>query len=94
MGITPITGLTPLSVARAVQADLDPLPMQRVENSPRTADETYSPGNGKSTRGSADDASDGDAVEDDLDELADEPGDEPANPSSEAGPLGAISFFA
>jgi hypothetical protein len=88
----------PLSVARAIQADLDPLPMQRVENSSRTGDETYSPSNGKPARGSADDASDGDAPEDDLDELAGEAseqsGDEPANPSSEAGQPGAISFFA
>jgi hypothetical protein len=35
MGITPISSLLPLSVARAMQADLDPLPMARVENSPR-----------------------------------------------------------
>jgi hypothetical protein len=89
MGITPITNLTPLAVTRAIQADLDPLPMQRVENSPRTADETYSPSNGKSARGSEDDAS-----EDDLDEIADESPDEPANSSSEAGQPGPISFFA
>jgi hypothetical protein len=94
MGISPITNLMPLSVARAVQADLDPLPMQRVENSPRTADETYSPSNGQSGRGSADDASDGDAAEDDLGEVADDSADEPANPSSEAGQPGPISFFA
>jgi hypothetical protein len=94
MGITPITNLMPLSVARAIQPDLDPLPMQRVENSPRTADETYSPNNGQSARGSADDASDGDAAEDDLDEMAGESADEPANPSSEASQPGPISFFA
>jgi hypothetical protein len=89
MGITPITNLMPLSVARAVQADLDPLPMQRVENSPRTADETYSPSNGKSARGSADDGS-----ADDLDEIAGESADEPDNASSEAGQPGPISLFA
>jgi len=94
MGITPITNLTPLPMARAIQADLDPLPMQRVENSPRTADETYSPSNGKSDRGSADDASDGDAAQDDLDEIADESADEPASPLSEARQPGPISFFA
>jgi hypothetical protein len=94
MGITPITNLTPLPVARSIQADLDPLPMQRVENSPRTADETYSPSNGKSARGSADDASDDDAAENDLDEIADESANEPADPSSGAGQLGTISFFA
>lgn len=91
MGITPITNLMPLSVARAIQPDLDPLPMQRVENSPRTADETYSPSNRQSARGSADDASDGDAAED---EIAGESANEPANPSSEASQPGPISFFA
>jgi hypothetical protein len=94
MGITRITNLLPLPVARAIQADLDPLPMQRVENSPRTADETYSPSNGQSARGSADDSSGRDAVEDDLDEMADESADEPANPSSVADQPGPISFFA
>jgi hypothetical protein len=89
MGISPITNLTPLPVARAIQSDLDPLPMERVENSPRTGDDAYSPSNGKSARGSEDDAS-----EDDPDDFADEPADEPANPSSEAGQPRPISFFA
>jgi|HubBroStandDraft_1064217.scaffolds.fasta_scaffold31159_4 hypothetical protein len=89
MGIAPITNLTPLHLARAIQADLDPLPMQRVENSPRTADETYSPSNGPSARGSADDA-----PEDDLDDTAGESGEEPVNPPDEAGQTGLISFFA
>jgi hypothetical protein len=93
MGITPITNLTPLTVARAIQADLEPLPMQRVENSPRTGDETYSPSNGpsngKSAGGSADDA-----AEDDLDDMADGSAEEPANPPDGAGQTGSISFFA
>jgi hypothetical protein len=85
MGITPITNLTPLTPERAIQADLEPLPMQRVENSSRTGDETYSPSNGKSARGSADDAAEGDA-EDVADDSADE--------RDEAGQTGQISFFA
>jgi hypothetical protein len=89
MGITSITSLTPLSVARAIQADLDPLPMQRVENSPKTGDKTYSPSNGESTRGSADDA-----PEDDMEDFADESADEPPNPSGNASQTGPISFFA
>jgi hypothetical protein len=89
MGITPITNLTPLPVARAIQADLDPLPMERVENSPRTGDDAYSPSNGKSARGSEDDAS-----EDDLDDSADEAADESPTPSSEANQPQPISFFA
>ena len=52
MGITPITNLTQLPMAHSVESDLEPLPMARVENSARTDDETYSPSNGKSARGS------------------------------------------
>jgi hypothetical protein len=89
MGITPITNLTPLPVARAMQADLDPLPMERVENSARTGDETYSPSNGKSARGSEDDAS-----EEDLDDFADEPSDESTIPSSKVNQPRPISYFA
>jgi hypothetical protein len=85
MGITPITGLTPLPLARTLQADLDPLPMERVENSPRTADETYSPRTVKPPRGSEDDASDDDP----------EDPEEPADaPTPQTGPSGQISFFA
>ena len=57
MGIAPITNLIPLSQTRTVQAGLDVLPMERVENSARTGDETYSPSNGKSAGGSEDDSS-------------------------------------
>lgn len=89
MGITPITNLTPLPLARSIQADIEPLPMERVENSARTGDETYSPSGGKSARGSEDDASD-----DDLEQLDDEVGSEPAAPSPNAGQPRPISFFA
>lgn len=63
MGITPITNLMPLPDARVVRGALEPAPMERVEGSARTGDETYSPSGGKSTRGSEDDASDDDDVE-------------------------------
>ena len=43
MGISPITNLIPLSIPRSLLADLEPLPMERAEGSPRTGDETYSP---------------------------------------------------
>ncbi|HXR38150.1 MAG TPA: hypothetical protein VN776_03630 [Terracidiphilus sp.] len=89
MGISPITNLTPLPVARAIQADLDPLPMERVENSARTGDETYSPSGGKSARGSEDDAS-----EDDAEQFDDKAGSGPAAPSSESTHPRPISFFA
>jgi hypothetical protein len=55
MGITPIANLMPLPVARLVQGEMDPLPMERVQSSSRTGDETYSPSGGKSARGSEDD---------------------------------------
>jgi hypothetical protein len=48
MGITPIVNLNPLPVAPIIERDLEPLPMERVENSARTGDETYSPGNQQS----------------------------------------------
>ncbi len=90
MGITPITNLTSLPLARIIGPDLDPLPMQRVENTARTGDETYSPsGSGASARGSEDDAS-----ENDGQLLDDETGSEPAVLPGEAGPPRPISFFA
>ena len=89
MGITSITNLAPLPVARAIQAALDPLPMQRVENSSRTGDETYSPssgaGNKKSAHGSEDDASD-----EDLDDLS----EDSTGAFREFTQPQAISFFA
>lgn len=92
MGITPMTSLIPLQVARTIQPDLDPLPMERVENSARTGDETYSPSGGKSARGSEDDAR-----EDDLEEGDSAPPDEfGADPIASTVPSAArpISFFA
>ncbi len=93
MGITPITNLAPLPIARTIQAAFDPLPMQRVENSARSGDETYSPsngaGNGKSARGSENEASD-----DNMDDFADEPSDDSSGSFSEVPEPQAISFFA
>ena len=70
MGITPITNLFPLPVTRSIPSDLDPLPMERVQSSPRTGDETYSPGGGRFARGSEDDAADDESTGPD-DEAAD-----------------------
>jgi hypothetical protein len=99
MGITPITNLTPLSFARSIQADLDPLPMERVENSARTGDETYSPSGGDSARGSEDDVSEEDVFEEDtfaggLGEAGDESGNAGIVESSKFDPSRPISFFA
>lgn len=89
MGITPITYLTPLPLARSLQADLDPLPMERVENSARTGDEKYSPSNGRSARGSEDDAPD-----DELEASEGQVADEAATPLREPSQPRTISFFA
>lgn len=66
MGITPITNLLPLPQARNVERGIEPLPMERVENSSRAGDETYSPSQRKPSRGSEDDASDDEDLEDDC----------------------------
>jgi hypothetical protein len=65
MGISPITSLTPLSIARPLPRDLEPLPMARVENSARSGDETYSPSDGKSAGGSDKSSSEEDGFEED-----------------------------
>jgi hypothetical protein len=94
MGISPITGLIPLSVSRPVQSVLEPLPMERVENSARIGDETYSPSGGKSATGSEDSSPEEDALEDELGELNDEPSYEQTGQSTEISSTRGISFFA
>jgi len=85
MGITPISSLLPLPVAHAMQADMDPLPMARVENSPRAGDETYSPAGGQSASGSEDDS---------LEDFADESDEALSASASPDRSQGSISFFA
>jgi hypothetical protein len=98
MGITPISNLIPLPIGRALQADLEPMPMERVENSSRTGDETYSPSEGKSTRGSEDDASDQDGSAEFSDDPT--PGQDGESAAGHDGrraslsPSSPISFFA
>jgi len=89
MGITPITNLTPIPPRRSIESDLEPLPMARVENSARTGDETYSPSNQKSARGSEDDAS-----EDDFDDPLEDASDQPASSPIERSLNRQISLFA
>lgn len=72
MGITPITNLIPLPTGRVIPSGLEPLPMERIENSARTGDETYSPSGGRSARGSAGDNLEEDVYESEADELEDE----------------------
>jgi hypothetical protein len=83
--------------------------MERVEDSARTRDETYSPSGGSSARGSEDDVSEedvfeeglfagegfeADEFEDDLAEAGDESHNQEISGSSEVAPSLPISFFA
>ena len=90
MGITPIVNLTELPVVRSAQSDLEPQPMQRVENSARTGDETYSPSNGQSASGSEDDG-----PQDEFESVAGEDEEEPTTIQPDGDDPGLqISFFA
>jgi len=92
MGITPITNLLPLPVTRLVQGEMDPSPMERIQGSSRTGDETYSPSGGKSARGSEDDA-----FEDAPESSDDESAERETAQSGQHGQTGVprkISFFA
>jgi hypothetical protein len=94
MGISPITSLGPMLVTRALEPDLEPLPMARVENSARTSDETYSPSNQKSARGAEDDGAEEDGAEDEFEEMASEDAAEPPRQPAVKSPTSQISFFA
>jgi hypothetical protein len=97
MGIVPINNLVPLPTDRAIPSGLEPLPMERIENSARTKDEAYSPSGGKSARNSADDDLEGDAYEGEVDESEDElegkPTAESAIALSDTGPAKQISLY-
>jgi hypothetical protein len=58
MGITPIGPLAILPLTRTAGSASEPLPMERVERSERSEDETYSPSNGDSEAQSGDQAQD------------------------------------
>jgi hypothetical protein len=94
MGIGPIINLMPLPVARSIQGELDPLPMERVESSARTGDEKYSPSGGKSARGSEDDAPDEDALQEEFIGLEGEPGPDDAGMQGAYSEPRTISVFA
>jgi hypothetical protein len=89
MGITPITNLMPLPSTLSIERELEPLPMERVENSARTGDETYSPSDGRSARGGEDDE-----PEDELEELTVEAEAEPAAAPASRDRSRPISLFA
>jgi hypothetical protein len=97
MGIVPITNLIPLPTGRAIPSELEPLPMERIENSARTRDEAYSPSGGKSARNSADDDLEGDVYEGEVDEPEDDFEGKPTAETSIAlsgtGPANHLSLY-
>ena len=97
MGIVPITNMIPLPTGRAIPSGLEPLPMERIENSARTRDEAYSPSGGKSARNSADEDLEGDVyegeVEESEDELEGKPTAETVFALSGSGPAKQISLY-
>ena len=99
MGITPIVNLTPLPLTRAVEKALDPLPMEKVEDTSRTGNETYSPSQQGSPRGAEDDGPEDDGSEDDgsdevFENLADENEEPPSTETPAEAPNPRISFLA
>jgi hypothetical protein len=94
MGITPIVNLTPLPLTRAVEKVLDPLPMERVEDTSRTGDETYSPSNQNSARGAEDDGSEENGAEEEFQNLAGEDEEQPSTEPAAEAPNPRISFLA
>jgi hypothetical protein len=94
MGISPITNVGPLTFARSTQGDLEPLPMERIENSARSGDETYTPSSQKFARGADDDSPDGESAEDDFEDATGDTEND-SNPTPAAQNQKAqISFFA
>jgi hypothetical protein len=93
MGLTPITNLTPLPLFGPIQEDFEPQPMERVESSARTGDETYSPSDGRSASGSAGDDSD-EYFDDDVFGFEDMSEMDSISASNEANPSQQISLFA
>jgi hypothetical protein len=94
MGISPITNLMPLAIARTIESDLEPVTMERVEDSARTGDETYSPSNQKSSRGAEDDGAEGDVAEDGLESPAGEDDTHPNSQPESSDIARRISFLA
>jgi hypothetical protein len=89
MGISPIITLTPLPLVSSIEREFEPLPMQRVENSARAGDETYSPSNGRSARGAEDDEPEEELEESPVDDEA-----ESAVQPDQSYPGRPVSFFA
>lgn len=94
MGISPIANIAPLTFTRTIQGDLEPLPMERVENSARAGDETYTPSSQKHARGADDDSPDSESPEDDSEEAASDVESDSSAASVAQNQAAKISFFA
>jgi hypothetical protein len=98
MGISPISNLPPLVVIRSSESVMEPLPMQRVESSSRTGDESYHPSKQKSSRG-AEDSSPEEGAEDQVAEdqsqnMAAEDQAQTSTQSTDEPPGSRINFLA
>jgi hypothetical protein len=97
--ITPITNLLPLEISRP--SDIEPQPVEKVESSPRTDDETYSPSNQQAGDGTEEEGREDGASPDDSASLSgnyeslasEDEADATAQPAEDI-PNGQISFFA
>jgi hypothetical protein len=79
--ITPITNLLPLEISRP--NDIEPTPVEKVESSPRTDDETYSPSNQQAADGAEGNGAEGDGSTEDVENLA---SDDEADPTIQPTP--------
>jgi hypothetical protein len=97
MGIVPISSFIPVTVTRSNQTDLEPLPMERAENSSRAGDETYSPSE------KSDDSEEESGEDEGIEVASDETTDDPAPqivapeivaPGGERQESGGVNLFA
>ena len=97
MGISPISNLPPLAITRTSESVMEPLPMQRVENSARTGDETYHPSKQKSSRGaedSSEETAQDEVAEDEFQNMATQDEEGSASEPANEHPSSTISFLA
>ncbi|MGD0891935.1 MAG: hypothetical protein ABR923_10405 [Terracidiphilus sp.] len=98
MEISPIAGIRALPVAKTPPIDPQLTAVFDIDNSARIGDETWTPSDRESSRGSEDDGSDDPLVDDELGDVEDLPGAEAeprASMSRAEMPLTRqISFFA
>jgi hypothetical protein len=93
MEIGPIAGIRAMPVVKAPPVDPELTAVFDIDNSPRIADETWTPSDRKSGRGSDEDGTEEEVEEfDDFPETEEEP--HTATPAAEQSQSKQISFFA